>query len=137
MRTYSRPGVRAVTVPPEFGAEPSVVSDAVHRTARRFPGVVGSAGSKRGLELGDTRIAVYLLGALSVTEEIGVVLFLPGEDQMRGCHELGDEGAARGRTGERSGGYAEPARVVVFAFVGPELFLFARLIDEDRSGCWT
>ena len=40
------------------------------------------------------RRTIELTGTLSVVQEIRVVAALPDEDQVRGGHETGDEGAA-------------------------------------------
>jgi hypothetical protein len=106
----------------------------LYRPPRRFPGVVGGARTKRALEVDNPGVATYLLGTLGVSEEIGVVPVLPDEDQMRRGHELGDESAARGRAGKRFGRNAKPAAVILFAVIGPELFLLDRLVEENGSG---
>ena len=73
--------------------------DAVHRPAGGLPGVVRGARPERPLVGDDARVAPDLLRALGVAEEVRVVPLLPDEDQVRGGHELGDERAAGGRTG--------------------------------------
>ena len=97
--------------------------DAVDRTAGRLPQVVRGARAERGLVLDDARVAADLLRPLGVAEQVRVVALLPDEDEVRGGHELGDEGAAGGGTRERVGADAEPAGVVGAGVVGPELLL--------------
>src|SRR5207302_3234519 len=87
----------------------SLATNPVHRASRRLPGVVGGIRAESRLVGDDVRIATDLLRALRVPQEVRVVTLLPDEDEMRGGHEVGDEGATRGRARKGVRANAEPA----------------------------
>src|SRR5215831_14620198 len=95
----------------------------VHRAAGGFPRVVRGARAEEGLVADNTRVATDLFRASGVAKEIGVVLLLPDEDQVRRGHELCDELAARRRTGKGIGRDAVPAGVIRLSRLAPELLL--------------
>lgn len=57
-------------------------------------------------------------------EEVRVVTFLPDEDQMRCCHEVGHELATLSWTGKRIRTHARPPGVIARVVLVPELLLF-------------
>src|SRR5579862_5265743 len=112
----------------------SLRADAVHGPPGREPGVVGSAGAELRAIADDARVAAHVARAPRLLEQVGVVLLLPDEDQVRGGHELGDERAARCGTRERIGAHAPPPVVVVSVVLLPELGVDdERLLEDDLS----
>src|SRR5206468_11620133 len=101
-------------------------------TARCLPRVVRRARAVRLLVGDDARVAADLFRALRVAQQVGIVSLLPDEHEMRRCHELGDEAAARSGTRERIGAHAIPAGMRCVVVTGPQLLVDVRidLLDD-------
>src|SRR5439155_17947917 len=108
--------------------------DTVYRAACRLPRVVGGTGAEGRLVADHPRVATDLLRALGMPQQVRIVTLFPDQHEMRSRHEVGDERAARRRTGKRVGAHAVPAAVVAAVVLAPELLVLGeRLAGEDCS----
>src|SRR5207248_7605066 len=111
---------------------PLLRADAVDGPAGRDPRVVRRARAIVGLIADDPRIASDVECARRVLEEVGIVLLLPDEDQVRRGHEVGDERTAVRRARKRISAYAPPAGAIVRVVVECKVLLLDEGLVVDR-----